>query len=242
MKADDVTTKDVGKNKVSYIDDEYAEAGIKDPKVIMTTCREPTNKLTRFVKEMKLCFPNATRVNRGNIDVKELVRLSKAAGFTDLVIFHEHSGICDGIIVCHLPYGPTAYFSVTDVVARHDVPKKSLASVSEQIPHLVFNNFQTLLGERVCNVLKFLYPVVPNQKISQKIRRVISFTNFNDFILFRHHIYRKKENNEIELVEIGPRFTMRLYQIKLGTIDQKESPIEWVLRPYFNTSWKRKAL
>ena len=55
-------------------------------------------------------------------------------------------------------------------------------------------------------------------------------------------MYRKKENDNIDLLEIGPRFTMRLYQIKLGTIDQKEAANEWVLRPFMNTSWKRHAL
>lgn len=82
----------------------------------------------------------------------------------------------------------------------------------------------------------------PQQQKQNKLRRIISFTNNNDFILFRHYIYKKEENNQIKLSEIGPRFTMRLYQIKLGTINQKDAPIEWVLRPYFNTSWKRKAL
>ena len=67
-------------------------------------------------------------------------------GFTDILIFHETSGICDGLIVCHLPYGPTAYFSLSDVIARHDIPKSNLANVSEQFPHLMFNNFTTSLG------------------------------------------------------------------------------------------------
>ncbi len=59
-KADDVHTK-----SKSHLDDEYALSGIKDPKLLLTTCRNPTNKLLRFVKEMKLCLPNSVRVNRG---------------------------------------------------------------------------------------------------------------------------------------------------------------------------------
>merc|ERR1719361_982767 len=188
---------------------------------------------------MKLCYPNSVRVNRGNIGAEELIATARSTGFSDVIIYHEHSGIADGMILCHLPYGPTAYFSLKDVIARHDLPKDGLANVSEQSPHLIFNNFSTLLGERVTRIVKYLYPVI-DEKHKAKIRRVISYSNVNDFILFRHHIYRKvNQNQDVDLIEVGPRFTMRLYQIKLGTIDMKEAQTEWVLRPHMNTAWKR---
>jgi len=241
IKADDVHTKEIGK-KTKFLDDEYALAGVKDPRILLTTSRDPTNKLSRFVKEMKLCFPNSIRINRGNIGTKYLISMARNTGFSDIIIFHEHGGIPDGMILCHLPYGPTAYFSLKDVLARHDLPKGSLTPLSEQTPHLIFNNFSTMLGERVTRILKYLYPVIED-KHKEKIRRVISFSNINDFIMFRHHIYRKvNQNQDVDLIEVGPRFTMRLYQIKLGTIDMKEAQTEWVLRPHFNTAWKRKAL
>jgi len=44
------------------------------------------------------------------------------------------------------------------------------------------------------------------------------------------------------LTEVGPRFEMKVYQIKLGTIDQNEADTEWRLRPYMNTAKKRKML
>ena len=244
IKADDVHTRDIGKvgRKVKHLDDEYASAGVTDPKILMTTSRDCTGKLLRFVKEMKLCIPNCVRINRGNATTTELIKIARNTGFSDVMIFHERSGIPDGMILCHLPYGPTAYFSLKDVLARHDLPKESIPHLSDQTPHLVFNNFNTLLGERVTKMLKYLYPVI-HDKNKDKIRRVISFSNVNDFIMFRHHIYRKVNmNQDVDLIEIGPRFTMRLYQIKLGTIDQKEATTEWVLRPFFNTAWKRKAL
>ena len=46
----------------------------------------------------------------------------------------------------------------------------------------------------------------------------------------------------MELIEVGPRFEMQLYQIKLGTIEMAEAENEWVLRPYMNTAYKRQAL
>lgn len=47
----------------------------------------------------------------------------------------------------------------------------------------------------------------------------------------------------MELSEVGPRFQLRLYQIKLGTLDNVEAAdTEWALRPYMNTTVKRRFL
>ena len=37
-------------------------------------------------------------------------------------------------------------------------------------------------------------------------------------------------------------FSVKNVQIKLGTVDQSEAQIEWVIRPYMNTTKKRKFL
>lgn len=48
---------------------------------------------------------------------------------------------------------------------------------------------------------------------------------------------------QIELSEIGPRFQLKLYEIKLGTLDSAgAADTEWALRPYMNTSIKRRFL
>ena len=64
---------------------------------------------------------------------------------------------------------------------------------------------------------------------------------FKISLIFSHHIYRK-EGKDIELKELGPRFEMRLYQIKLGTVEIEEAEREWVLRPFMNTAKKRNFL
>ena len=53
----------------------------------------------------------------------------------------------DGMIVSHLPYGPTAYFNISNTVMRHDIP--NVGTMSEAYPHLIFHNFTTPLGKRV---------------------------------------------------------------------------------------------
>lgn len=43
--------------------------------------------------------------------------------------------------------------------------------------------------------------------------------------------------------EVGPRFQLKLYEIKLGTIDIADAAdTEWALRPYMNTGVKRRFL
>jgi U3 small nucleolar ribonucleoprotein protein IMP4 len=42
---------------------------------------------------------------------------------------HEHRGEPDGMVVCHLPYGPTAYFGIFNTVLRHDIGDKKQVGV-----------------------------------------------------------------------------------------------------------------
>lgn len=223
----------------SHQDDEYANATAVDPRVVVTTSRDPSSKLMQFAKEMRLILPNATRLNRGNLVVSELVKTAKAGEITDIVVCHEHRGQPDGIIVSHLPYGPTAYFSLSNVVMRHDVRDGSLGTMSEAYPHLIFDNFNTKIGRRVVTILKHVFPVPkPDSK------RIMTFVNSSDVISFRHHVYEKQDrrDDDIELSEVGPRFEMQLYQLRLGTLDQKDADDEWVLRPFMNTAKQRRVL
>ncbi|KAL6551709.1 hypothetical protein OROGR_007863 [Orobanche gracilis] len=223
----------------STIDDEYANAADRDPKILLTTSRNPSAPLTQFVKELKIVFPNAQRMNRGGQVIKEIVETCRSHDFTDVILVHEHRGVPDGIIISHLPFGPTAYFGLHNVVARHDIKdKNAIGTMPEAYPHLILNNFSSKLGERTANILKHLFPVPkPDTK------RIVTFANQSDYISFRHHVYEKRGGpKSIELKEIGPRFEMRLYQIKLGTLEQDEAQTEWVIRPYMNTSKKRMFL
>lgn len=218
----------------NHIDDEYAFAGVSDPKVLITTSRDPSSRLSQFLKEMRTIIPNSQRINRGGHVVKEVVELCRNNDVTDLIVLHEHRGQPDGMVICHLPYGPTAYFGLSNVVLRHDLPDR--ANVSEAYPNIILDNFNSTLGGRVGNVLKHLFPVP-----KEETKRVLSFVNREDQISFRHHIFERK-GKQVMLEEVGPRFEMKLYQIKLGTLDMTDAENEWVLRPYMNAAKKRKTL
>ncbi|KAI8929345.1 anticodon-binding protein [Entophlyctis helioformis] len=218
----------------THIDDEYARAGEVDPKILVTTSRDPSSRLQQFAKEMKLMFPNSQRMNRGNYVVEDIVDACRKSDATDLIIFHEHRGQPDGMVISHFPYGPTAYFTLHNVVLRHDIPDRG--TVSEQFPHLIFDKFNSKLGQRVQNILKYLFPVPKEDS-----KRVMTFANQADYISFRHHVYYEVDG-QVQLAEVGPRFELRLYEIKLGTVDIKEADTEWVFRPYQRTAKKREFL
>merc|ERR1711920_1168717 len=121
--------------------------------------------------ELWLLLPCSQRINRGSYVMKDLVEMSRKNDFTDIVVVHEHRGEPDGIIVCHLPFGPTAYFGLLNVVTRHDIRAgdAKLPNVSEAYPHLIVENFSTKLGERTANILRHLFP--PLEKAPAETKR-----------------------------------------------------------------------
>ena len=111
-----------------------------------------------------------------------------------------------------------------------------MRAVSEAYPHLVLDNLTTKIGSRVGEILKHLFPC-----LKPETRRVVSFINRDDFISFRHHVYTK-DKAAVHIMEAGPRFELRLYQIKLGTIEQTDVDDEYVLRPYQNSAKRKRTL
>lgn len=223
----------------THEDDEYARAGVTDPKILLTTSRDPSSRLKQFVKEVRLLLPNSQRMNRGNHVIKDIVQACRSNEITDLVIVQEHRGEPDGLVISHMPYGPTVYFGLSNTVMRHDVKEMhEHKTVSEEYPHLVFNNMNSALGNRITNVLKYLFPVPKEDS-----HRIMTFSNDKDYISFRHHVYTQEAGNRsIKLAEMGPRFEMKVYQIKRGTIDQTDAENEWVSRQFMRTAKKKERL
>ena len=224
----------------NILDNEYYTNTYNQQKILVTTSRHPSQRLTQFLQEIRIIIPNSIRVNRGNIVLKDIIKACKQNDFSDLIILHENRGNPDGMIISHMPNGPTIYFGLFNVVLRHDIDD-DIDKVSQSFPHLIFNGFNSKLGERIVEILKNLFPIPKKDG-----NRVLTFSNNDDFISFRHHNFEKKKkfNGEFEvnLEEIGPRFEMRPYQILLGTVDQPDSNKEWVLRPFMRTAKNKKNL
>ena len=130
------------------------------------------------------------------------------------------------MIVSHFPHGPTIFFTLSNVTLRHDIDSFKSSTVSEQYPHLIFENFTSRLGERIQDILKYLFPCPKEDS-----KRVMTFANENDFISFRlvssgphadrsrqgsasHHVFVKIPRS-VQLAEVGPRFEMKRVSARL---------------------------
>ncbi|EPE08199.1 u3 small nucleolar ribonucleoprotein imp4 [Ophiostoma piceae UAMH 11346] len=226
------------------IDDEYAQlSGLVDPRVLITTSRSSSSRLTAFSKEIRLLIPTAIRLNRGNLILDDCVRSANAGGLTDIMLLSEHRGTPTGLVISHLPHGPTVSFSLHNVLMRGDIPGSIRGSVSEAYPHLMFEGFTSRLGERVCKVLKHLFP--PRDPITSKTKlsnRVVVFKNIEDVIEVRHYVYVRTAHDAVELSEVGPRMSMKLFEIRNGTLENKDGHVEWHLNQFTRTSRKKDYL
>src|ERR1700761_8022670 len=223
------------------LDDEYSYlSGVVDPRVLVTTSRDPSSRLSSFAKEIRLLLPTAIRLNRGNLILPNLVSSAKAADLSDVILLHENRGTPTALTVSHFPHGPTASFSLHNVVLRHDIPNSSRGTVSESYPHLIFEGFTTPLGRRVVKILQHLFP--PRDGSQKLGSRIVTFKNIEDSIEVRHHVFVKTGYQSVELAEVGPRMTMRLFEIRQGTAENKDGDVEWNLNQYTRTARKKDYL
>ncbi|KAK4670215.1 snoRNA-binding rRNA-processing protein imp4 [Podospora pseudopauciseta] len=233
-------SRDVAEDDSLDIDDEYSElSGVVDPRILVTTSRDPSSRLMSFSKEMRLLFPTGIRLNRGNLVLPELVRSAQAEKLSDVILLHEHRGTPTAMTISHFPHGPTLMASLHNVVLRADIPRSIKGTVSESYPHLIFEGFTTKLGLRIVKILKHLFP--PRDVTASKAagNRVITFVNQDDCIEVRHHVYVRTSYDSVELSEVGPRFTMRPFSITMGTLENKDADSEWHLSQYTRTSRKK---
>lgn len=195
---------------------------IKEPRVLTTTSIDASTKLRTFSKEIRLVFPTGKRLNRGTMTPPDIVRSAETKGLTDIVLLHEHRGTPTKLEISHLPHGPTAVFSLDNVSLRQDLFDKF--RVQESYSHIIFDGFSTPLGKRVQRILQHLFPARNGSKAGN---RTITFKRIEgDCIEVRYHTFQRCGAGKFELSEMGPRMTMRLYQIRDGTLDE-EGDVQW---------------
>ena len=237
-------------------DDEFAEhfANARPPNVLLTTGFTCSKLMYRFLSEMLEVFPAATYYKRKGYSLKKIVDYAKNRDFTDVVVFNEDRKQINGMIVVHLPDGPTAFFRLSSLVLSTDI--KGHGRATGHKPELVLNNFSTMLGHRIGRMFASLFCQDPQFKG----RRVVTMHNQRDFIFFRHHryIFEEKTRNKTEkgadgkskkvketavrarLQECGPRFTLRLEQLQKGTMDTKGGEFEWLADKGYSRDERKK--
>ena len=140
----------------------------------------------------------------------------------------------DTLILSHLPDGPTATFRVSGVKLRHEISNHG--NPTSHFPELILNNFDTIIGHRVGRMLAALYPQTPDFRG----RRVATFHNQRDFIFFRQHRYEFTENGDrANLQELGPRFTLKLRSLQIGTLDSRFGEYEFIYKPKMGVNRKK---
>lgn len=157
--------------------------------------------------------------------VGEMGKLASEKGFTHLVVLSEKNKECNGLLITHLPIGPSAFFKLSSFQAGFTIPGHGRPT--SHIPELILNNFGTRLGRRTGRFLGSLFPHEPQFEG----RQVVTFHNQRDFIFVRHHryVYRKeKDKTRARLQELGPRFTLKLRWLQEGIFDGNCGEYEWI--------------
>ena len=105
----------------------------------------------RFVKELTRIIPNSTPLWRKNSSIKKTVKQAIANGYTDIMVINEDNRMPNGLVVTHLPEGPTAHFKLSNVKITKDI-KRDWREITSHRPEVILNNFTTRLGKDFQNI------------------------------------------------------------------------------------------
>eukprot|EP01121_Diplochlamys_sp_Union-15-3_P004571 TRINITY_DN14756_c0_g1_i1.p1 TRINITY_DN14756_c0_g1~~TRINITY_DN14756_c0_g1_i1.p1 ORF type:complete len:322 (-),score=45.80 TRINITY_DN14756_c0_g1_i1:61-1026(-) len=202
------------------------------PKTLITTNQGIDYKIAEHFCKTELAYliPNSSYYKRRNYHLKEIIQYCKNRDFTDIIVINEDNKQINGLLLIHLPDGPTALFKLSSIKYKKDIQFK--AGSTDAMPELILNNFDTRLGTTIGRMIAALFPHDPNFKG----RRVITFHNQRDFVFVRQHRYTFDSNEKVRIQEIGPRFTLKLRSLQHGTFDSKYGEFEWIRKKELTTS------
>merc|ERR1712029_291881 len=208
------------------VNDEFSEYFNKtyEPKILITCSDNPHSKTIAFIKELTRIIPNSEPKWRKNASIKKMVKDAVKLDYTDIIIVNEDNRSPNGLVVTHLPEGPTAHFKLINVKITKDL-RKDWRQITAHRPEVILNNFTTRLGHGIARMLASLFHYEP-QFTGQ---RVATFHNQRDYIFFRHHKYDFKSTEKVRLRDMGPRFTLKLRSYQKGTFDSKFGDYEWII-------------
>ncbi|XP_051930594.1 ribosome production factor 1 [Hippocampus zosterae] len=235
----DETTVDPEDEEVAFDEatDEFSAYfnGLTNPKVLITTSDRPRGRTVKFCRQLATVIPNAHVYYRRGLALKRIIPQCVARDFTYLIVINEDRKVPNGLVLCHLPEGPTAHFKVSSVRLRKEMKRRG-KEPTEHTPEVILNNFTTRLGHSIGRMFAALFPQNP-QFVG---RQVATFHNQRDFIFFRFHRYIFKNEKKAGIQELGPRFTLKLRSLQKGTFDSKFGEYEWVLKRHEMDACRRK--
>jgi len=208
--------------------------GARKRRPTKTSKGQETGDLTgRLLQDLVTVFPNCHEEPRGERSMADVVAAAKEGGYSAVLVVNEDRGLPNGLLICHLPHGPTALFKMTSVQPSSDILHR--AAPSDHLPEVILGAFSTRLGHSVSRLLASLLP----QRPEFGGRRVVTFHNQRDFIFVRHHRYVFDSAEKARLQEIGPRFTLKLRYLQHGAHDAKHGEYEWYHKKELITSRRR---
>lgn len=204
------------------------------PKVLITTTEKPHGRTIKFCSEFHHVVPNSTVYYRRSLDLKKIIPQAIKREYTDIIVVNEDNKQPNGLLICHLPDGPTAHFKLSSLRLCSEI--KNCGGVTKHHPEVILNNFNTRLGHSVGRLLASVFPYDPEFQG----RRCVTFHNQRDFIFFRHHRYQFRNEKRVGLHELGPKFTLKLRSLQKGTFDSKFGEYEWVYKRHEMETSRRK--
>ena len=91
------------------------------PKVLVTSADKPSLKTHLFMRELSKCIPNSEVRLRKSTDIKKIVVQAVEREYTDILVVNEDRKLPNGLLIIHLPEGPTAHFKVTSFKRGYDI-------------------------------------------------------------------------------------------------------------------------
>lgn len=207
--------------------DDFSEYFAREytPKVLITYADNPITKTRKFGIELARIIPNALAKIRNRSSVKKMIKSAIRENFTDILIINENNREPNGLVMIHLPNGPTAHFKLSNVQITKEI-RRSHLEFTKHRPEVILTNFSTRLGLTIGRMFGALFHHDPEFKG----RRAVTFHNQRDYIFFRHHRYEfSKDGNRAKLRELGPRFTLKLRSLQEGTFDSKCGDYDWMV-------------
>ena len=82
------------------------------------------------MRELCKCIPNSEIRLRRSIDIKKIVFQAAEREYTDILVVNEDKKLPNGLLIIHLPDGPTAHFKVTSFKRGYDIKVVLIAAMS----------------------------------------------------------------------------------------------------------------
>ena len=203
-----------------------------EPKILVTSSDNPHQRTINFIRELCRMMPGAEPTWRRLKTVEKTVKVASEKGFTDLIIINEDKRAPNGMLLIHLPEGPSAMFRISNPRVCKDLHKKH-TDITDHRPEVILSNFKTRLGRIIARMLGALFHHEPEFKG----RRVVTFHTQRDYIFFRHHRYEFKDTTKVKIKELGPRFTLKLQWLQEGAFT---GDYEWILKRHQMETSRRK--